>query len=221
MSSFDPIASLLPAGLALGLVGCGLDGEPDDQGDPYADAVSAFDPAPDSFFGHEQLPDIVLGPPRGGFDVASLGCAGAIELEFEAPGIVDGPGPDLIVFENPFDASFPEPGEVSVSADGISWTVFPCDPLTLAGCAGISPTLALPDSGIDPRDVELAGGDAFDLASADPALAEVRFVRIVDRSQAYWEAQGQSYCDPGQQGAGGFDLDAVVAVHHGLLAVAG
>ena len=204
------MALVLAGGGSFGCVGSEPEGEPTD---PYADFVVRFEPAPESTFGHEYLPEIVLGPPGGGFDVATLGCEGIIELELDSPGIVDGPGPDLIVFENPFDVGFPEPGEVSVSVDGVTWSVFPCDPISLEGCAGVTPTEATPSSGIDPRDVDLAGGDAFDLAELDPPLSEARFVRIEDRSRAHWEAQGESYCDPGQQGAGGFDLDAVVAVH--------
>ena len=115
------------------------------------------------------------------------------------------------MFENPFSEEFPEPGEVSVSADGSTWRSFPCDPTTLEGCAGVTPTLATPASGIDPLDPDLAGGDAFDLA--DLGLSEVRYIRIDDRSAEYWDGQGMSYCDPGQGGSGGFDLDAVAIVH--------
>src|SRR5690242_18166995 len=97
-----------PVALTLTLcVGCAS--EPDAGEDPYADEIVEFDSPADTVFGHDKLPDIVLGPPGGTFDVASLGCEGTIVLEFDGPGIVDGPGPDLIVFENPFD-DFPEPG---------------------------------------------------------------------------------------------------------------
>jgi hypothetical protein len=199
-------------GLALSLcVGCAID---PDVGDPYADGVVEFDPADATMFGHEHLPEIVLGPPGGLTDVASLGCEGTIVLEFGAPGITDGPGADFIVFENAFSEDFPEPGEVAVSEDGVTWSVFPCEPISLVGCAGVHPTLALPGSGIDPTDPELAGGDAFDLSDLADPLARVEFVRIRDRSREHWQAVGQlSYCDPGNQGAGGFDLDAITAVH--------
>ncbi|PRQ05259.1 hypothetical protein ENSA5_03780 [Enhygromyxa salina] len=187
----------------------------DDEGsDPYADAVVEFTPAEATTFGHEGLPDVVLGPPGGIYDVASLGCGGSIVVEFDPPGIVDRPGVDFIVFENPFTEDFPEPGEVAVSADGERWSVFPCAPESLEGCAGVSPTLALPGADIDPTDPARAGGDGFDLSALADAPAEVRFVRILDRSSEYWDSKGEiSYCDPGNQGAGGFDLDAVAAVH--------
>ena len=202
--AFGPIA-------LLGLVACGPD-EP--AGDAFADEVVAFAPAPASSFGHERLPEVVLGPPGGLQDVVSLGCEGEIILGFDEPGIVDGPGVDLIVFENPFAADFPEPGEVAVSEDGERWFTFACDPATLDGCAGVTPTLAYPGSGLDPRDPAEAGGDGFDLATLADAPAQVWFVRIRDRSREYWDTQAiGSFCDPGQQGAGGFDLDAIAAVH--------
>jgi hypothetical protein len=202
----------LALALALALcVGCASD---PDAGDPFADAVVEFEPAEGTVFGHEHLPDIVLGPPGGLVDVASLGCEGTIVLEFGEHGIVDGPGADLIVFENSFSEDFPEPGEVAVSEDGVSWLVFECEPISLEGCAGVSPTLALPGTGIDPTDPEVAGGDAFDLAALAKPLARANFVRIRDRSREHWEAVGELiYCDPGNNGSGGFDLDAIVAVH--------
>jgi hypothetical protein len=196
--------------LAIAAPGCEA---ADEDADPFADAVVELSSPDATTFGHAKLPDIVLGPPGGVYDVASLGCEGSIVLELDPPGIVDGPGPDLIVFENPFDG-FPEPGEVSVSDDGETWMVFPCDPVSLLGCAGVTATLAVPDSGIDPTDPSVAGGDSFDLAALPESPTAVRFVRIEDRSRAYWEALGGlSYCDPGNGGSGGFDLDAIAAVH--------
>lgn len=167
--------------------------------DLFADEVVAFTPAEGSSFGHDRLPDIVLGEPGGSLDVASLGCDGEIVLRFDEPGIVDGPGNDLVVFENSFGASFPEPGEVAVSEDGESWMVFACDPASLVGCAGVTPT----DE----------GGDGFDLGELAEAPSQVWFVRIRDVSRGYWSELGMDYCDPGQNGSGGFDLDAVAAVH--------
>lgn len=198
--------SLLAATLAL-LAACS---EPDAGGDPYADALVDFAPGTGASFGHDRLPDIVLGPPGGSLDVATLGCEGEIVLGFDAP-IVDGEGPDLIVFENAFATSFPEPGEVAVSEDGETWLSFACDPVALVGCAGMTPTLSdALDGALEPA---RTGGDAFDLAALPDAPAQVWYVRVRDRSRAYWAAQGMDYCDPGQMGAGGFDLDAVASVH--------
>lgn len=186
-------------------------GEPD----PYVDCLISFDPAPATLeaggFNYDALPGVVLGPPEGSAGVVALGCGGEIVLGLGEPFIVDGVGPDFIVFENPFNVSFPEPGLVEVSADGCEWSSFPCDPVSLAGCAGKSVTKALPNSGLDPTDPDVAGGDPFDLA--DVAVEQARYIRIVDVSEAYWSAMDQSYCDPGQGGKGGFDLDAIAVVN--------
>ena len=58
-------------------------------------------------FGQDQFPSIVYGPPlgagpnSGSLDVVSLGMNGFIVVDFDQM-IVDGEGPDLIVFENVF-----------------------------------------------------------------------------------------------------------------------
>ena len=156
----------------------------------------------------------MLGPPvgggatHGGTDVVSLGSGGTIVLELDEAGIVDGDGPDLIVFENAFlvgdDPTLPyaEPAAVAVSEDGTSWTEFPCrsDAYPYDGCAGWRPVLSSPENGIDPTDPALAGGDAFDLA--DVGVAHARFVRIRDLGLGL----------PAPPSAG-FDLDAVASVH--------
>jgi hypothetical protein len=192
--------------------------EAGDADDPYADCVESFLPGEGATFGHDAMPGIVLGPPHGGVagagatDVASLGCSGRITLAFDAPAIVDGPGPDLLVFENPFRAgeeTFAEPARVLVSDDGITWAAFDCavrgdGTWPPVGCAGIEPVLADGDPATDPA---VAGGDAFDLA--DVGLARARFVRLVDVTEEHYG--DRMWC--GGDG-GGFDLDAVAAAEH-------
>jgi hypothetical protein len=184
--------------------------------DPWADCVDAFEPAEGVSFGHDAMPEIVLGPPQGGgelmggTDTASLGCGGSITLGFVEPWPVDGPGPDLVVFENAFrsgEITFVEPAQVLVSEDGEDWRSFPCEPdggdEPPAGCAGLRPVLAAePDEPVDPSAV---GGDAFDLA--DVGLAEARWVRLIDRTAEHYGSQ--TWC---LGAAGGFDLDAIAAV---------
>jgi hypothetical protein len=170
----------------------------------------AFGPGQD--FGRASLPGIVLGPPKGGgsaqgsTDVASLGVGGSITLAFDGNVIVDGPGPDFIVFENPFavggnlDAPFVELGTVAVSDDGVTWTSFSCTATSppYGTCAGWHYVYANPDTnGIDPTDPTVAGGDPFDLA--DVGLARASFVRITSRPDLSTV----------------FDLDAVSIVHGG------
>ncbi|MDY0061697.1 MAG: cell surface protein [Myxococcota bacterium] len=223
-----PAWAVLLAACSL-LVGCVAEEEgpaggcpdPARQGsDPYPDCVVSFTPAGSATFGHDRLPAVVLGPPQGGgeaqggTDVVSLGCGGEIVLAFDGPGIVDRPGPDLLVFENPFrhgsGAVFVEPGEVAVSRDGQEWTAFPCRPAAAppdpSGCAGRQPVLAAPGDGRDPTSPAEAGGDAFDLR--DIGINKVIFVRITDRTADLY-GSSSLYC----QGAGaGFDLDGVAAV---------
>ncbi len=166
------------------------------------------------------MPGIVLGAPAGGgpasggVDVVSLGSHGEIMLSVEPNAIVDGEGPDFLVFENAFLAGgnpsnpYVELGEVSVSDDGISWTAFPCAAagFPYAGCAGVHPVLSSRDNAIPPTDPAQAGGDAFDLKEL--GVPRVRFIRIRDL--------GTVACsdDPSARfPTGGFDLDAIAVIH--------
>ena len=182
---------------------------------PFIDRVVMFQRGSGGGNGEDKLPDIVLGPPQGGGklkagrDVLSLGEGGSITVEFVDNEIVDGEGPDFIVFENPFlaapgndpDFGFFELAKVEVSFDGETWTEFPYDTGSRKGCAGHHPVLANAEKNeIDPTDPKVAGGDQFDLKEI--GVKVVRFVRITDV---------QSF--GGDDGAAGFDLDAIAAVH--------
>lgn len=215
----------LPTTVLLALAaGCGggSGGGPSGTGDAgtlaydparFAVAVVDFAPGAGAGYGQDALPDVVLGPPRGGglrqggTDVLSLGTGGTITLELGTDA-VDGPGPDLIVFENAFEVgagTFAEPGIVAVSEDGVTFTDFPCDPTAspdFPGCAGTEPVLANADTNaIDPTDPAVAGGNPFDLA--DIGVARARYVRITDGER------------PTNLGGGseGFDLDAIAVVN--------
>lgn len=183
----------------------------------YASNVESFTPGTSAGYNQDKMPGIVLGPPvgkgneAGSLDVVSLGAAGEIVLAFGDVGIVDGPGPDLVVFENAFwpngDATqvFAELGEVSVSEDGDTWHTFPCDTVgdgegNFPGCAGVTPTLEYDAEALIPLDPALSGGDAFDLA--DLGVKRARFVKIRDLETL--PAGGIST---------GFDLDAVGVIH--------
>jgi hypothetical protein len=173
-------------------------------------------------FGQAQLPAVIQGPPLGGgdghgtLDALSLGTGGTIVVSFGANAIVDGPGPDFIVFENPFHiggtsggAIYAEPGEVSVSDDGTTWTTFTCTASATSGppygaCAGWHPVYSTPDNGISPFDPATAGGDAFDLA--DLGVKHAKYVRIVDKS-------GETCAMGDTANQDGFDLDAVAIVN--------
>jgi hypothetical protein len=183
------------------------------QADPFADSVVSTALGPSSGFGMDLLPDVVLGPPRGGGEAAgsthvlSLGQGGEIVLGLDDMVVVDGEGPDLLVFENAFTAWI-ETGFVAVSEDGETWLEWDCDPSDAEGgypgCAGVSPVLASSDNGIDPTDPDQAGGDAFDLA--DLGLAEARYLRVRDSGLNAYGAD-----------TGGFDLDAVAVINGRVL----
>jgi hypothetical protein len=183
---------------------------------PYARDVVSFREGAHAGFGRGDYPGVVLGPPygkgtnAGSLDVLSLGVGGEIVLDFGARSIVDGPGPDFIVFENSFwpggvaASVFADLGEVAVSDDLETWLTFPCStqpvsPGVYPGCAGWTPTLAFDPFAVLPLDPARTGGDAFDLFSVGASSA--RYVRIRDLST---RGEGQ---------AAGFDLDAVGAIH--------
>ena len=178
-------------------------------GDPFADAVVSFTPGEGAGFGQSYLPDVVRGPPEGAGEyagslhVVSLGRDGEIVLELIDQPIIDGPGPDLLVFENPF-TGWIETGYVAVSEDGVTWAEWPCDPDDVdggqPGCSGVTPVLSHPDNGVDPTDPAVAGGDAFDLA--DLGLTTAWYVRVRDSGV-------NAYGSP----TGGYDLDAIAVVH--------
>lgn len=186
-----------------------------DEPDPFVDRVVCFQPGPGAGYGKKKLPKIVLGPPYGrgkligGTDVLSLGTGGRLVLEFVDNEVFDGPGADLLIFENAFledpgddpQRGFFELAKVEISLDGESWKEFPYDTIKRTGCAGHHPVFANPDlNDIDPTDPKDAGGDPFDLAEV--GLETARFVRITDLNNS-----------TGAEGTLGFDLDAVAAVH--------
>ena len=165
-------------------------------------ATEVIDYAPGR--GNEGFPDpgLALGGPRGaggqdsGTHVVTLGLQGSLTLGFADPGgrgriIADGPGADLIVFENPFvdgrtGLVFGELVRVRVSSDALHFAEFPtwCGetfsipptgpdgtifPELYSGFAGVNPvrvnvTSSGPAGQRDPFDPAQAGGDAFDLA---------------------------------------------------------
>ena len=199
----------------------GPDGSNGDGGlsaDRFVTSVVSFTPGPCAGFGTSAMPGVVEGPPqgggatKGGLDVVSLGTGGEIVVSFAPNAIVDGPGADFIVFENPFlvggNSQDPnaEPGEISVSDDGTTWTTYPCTATSYpyGACAGWHPVYSAPGNGISPVDPSAAGGDPYDLA--DVGLKHARFVRIRDKTS-------QACPDAGGPTTNGFDLDAVSIVN--------
>ncbi len=191
------------------LAGCATATAADDAIAPFANRVVSFKPGAGGTFGQDKMPGVVLGPPQGNgtaggsMDVVSLGVNGEIVLAFDGLRLIDGPGPDLIVFENAF-TGWQETGVVAVSEDGVTWHEWPCHADDKAGgypgCAGVHAVLSNPDNGIDPTDPDRAGGDAFDLA--DVTVTQARYVRIRDSGH-----------NPTEPPSAGFDLDAIALIH--------
>jgi hypothetical protein len=200
------------------------------RADRFVTTVVSFTPTDCTGFGQASMPGIVEGPPVGGgtghgsTDVVSLGSGGSIVVSFAPNAIVDGPGADFIVFENPFwiggnpNDPYAEPGQVSVSDDGVTWSAFPCTPTIdpqagdgtgVAGpygsCGGWQIVYSNPENGISPVDPSVAGGLALDLATV--GLVHARYVKIVDQTQEDCPEAGP------RPDTNGFDLDAVAIIH--------
>lgn len=179
----------------------------------FIQSVFSFDPGDGAGIGQDRFPQIVLGAPQGrgeiqgSLDVLTLGDGGAIVVDTFPCEIVDGEGPDFIVFENAFyvggnpQAPFAELGLVSVSADGTDFADFPCEEAAYpyTGCAGWHAVLSHPVNGISPFDPVAAGGDPFDLS--DIGVEKARYIRIED----LWGI--------GVPPKVGFDLDAIAVIN--------
>lgn len=196
---------------------------PKDIANPGGGTVSAGSPAN------------VLGPVTCSIgDTISLGDGGALTLTFDDP-VFDGPGDDLVVFENGFFSGlgvFAELGFVEVSTDGVTFARFPGVSLTAGPVASYDP--------IDPTDVfYLAGkhpggnqvpceGTGFDLSdlSSHPDvlsgavdLTEINYVKVVDviGNGSTRDSLGNPIYDPYPTdfSNGGFDLQAVGVINQG------
>lgn len=176
------------------------------------------------------------GQSSGSLDVYSIGLEpgdDTLVLGWSSGVVFDVEGPDLIVFENPFNIGdttrFMDPAVVEVSPDGVTFVAFPSaygapdptsyssDPSHWVGFAGVTPvTLHTEDFPVDPFG-PAAGGDAFDLADLpqdDPTatrvlLEGVRAVRITSASLHTDPNTGAPYVrDPVSNGP---DIDGVWA----------
>jgi len=166
-----------------------------------------------------------------GFD--DIGEGGYIVLEFDRK-IINGPGVDFKIFENPFKVGendyFIEAATIELSLDGSTWYAFPTqfngdlldandtkNPANyLQGYAGVNPVLSNWDDAGSPKPEESdSGGDFFDLENMISPIKENGFyyIKITDA--------GKTINDPGNYfdsgyvfGKGGFDLDAVVGINY-------
>lgn len=157
--------------------------------------------------------------------IVSLGDSGVATLTFEGI-IYDGIGPDFAVFENGFDDTFLELAFVEVSSDGQNFFRFPSisdtDTSQEIGSYGTLNTSYIHNlAGKYP----IGYGTPFDLneLSNIPGLdiQNITHVRLVDvigtmnDSLASRDSKGVKINDPYPTAwpGGGFDLDAVAAIH--------
>ena len=206
-----------------------------------ADAVSKFNRIAPAAYGKPaqalDLPD-QSAITEGALDVVALGTGGSITLAFVNNVIVDGPGPDFIVFENAFfclppdDASddygvFAEPVIVEVSDDGVNWARHPYDAASLAalggtgcadraaieklvGLAGITPTYG----GINIVPDDLLVWDAAGTAGVSGWGGDAFDLSDFGLTTARFIRLTDAGTNVGFPGATqGADIDAVVALH--------
>ncbi len=174
-------------------------------------------------------PNLMLGAPGGILDVQSLGydpaatnaLGGSVVLGFGDAGghrcIVDGPGADLAVYENPFRTTDAlgnagtenEVATVEVSADLVTWYLFA--PTDNTGLPAVETQRYADLAGVTPTN---EGGDPFDLADpgitpALPPTFQACYIRITDGGTK-WPDYGNTQTDLWDSGA---DIDAVQALH--------
>lgn len=171
----------------------------------------------------------------GSADVFSLGYKpgvnDSITLAWANGRLQNGPGADLVVFENPFvfgDGVFMDLIVVEVSIDGAEFrpiahdyvaadpTVYSSDPSLWHGFAGRTPVLLNADTNpVDPFDATAAGGDPLDLDDVvgdDDVARAIRagganFVRLVSASTQIDPHTGAVY--PHDGFANGPDIDGM------------
>lgn len=183
----------------------------------WAETVHRYEPGPD-VDETWQTPAKALGPANDDpFDVVVLGRGGLIEFSWPAP-LLNGPGPDIAIFENSFSDRFLELAHVEVSSDGQNWQRFPSISQTASptGSFGIT----------EPTDLSgLAGkyratfGTPFDFSDLpeNPLVDRnaIRFVRLIDvvGDGSNLDSLGHPIYDPYPTfGSAGFDLDGLAVL---------
>ena len=191
---------------------------------PGVQSITRARYGPGAGLGQDRLPQVLQSGPRGRGegagnvnDVLSLGVGGEIVLDFYPYEIVDGPGADFVIFENPFLLAarqpFAEPAQVALSTGGLAdsdFHRFPCDLSQVGdperwpypGCAGVRPVTTDSSAAcVDATTITEAGGDRFDLSQLP--LDRARYLRLRDAGVS-----------PLGINTKGFDLDAVLLINY-------
>lgn len=172
-------------------------------------------------------------------DVFSLGYEAGVDnyvtLRWSNRTVLNGPGADLAVFENPFlvgggPSCFMDQAVVQVSRDGEAWVSLPHDythddenlyepdPQLWPGFAGATPVLLNEDlNPVTPYDPETAGGDHFDLddlPDGDPEAEAIReqgftYIKIVTAPSLINPDTGEPFVK--EDISNGADIDGVYA----------
>ena len=189
----------------------------------WADRVLAYTPVKAMSWPYSSDPALAVGAPGGPDNVLRLGNGGSASIGFGEGGarrcIVDGTGPDFIVFSSAVPVTDPVDGPgtysqvmlVELSPDGLAWHAMPYHTVTSdpyvdparydVGLAGVSPTVG---TGSAAR-----GGDAFDLADVRDLGGVVCAVRVTDAWGVVAD-YGDTQPDPWQGGAG---IDTIRALY--------
>ena len=177
------------------------------------------------------------GQGAGSTDVFSLGYEVGVDnfivLSWTGWKVTNGPGPDFVVFENPFvfgGGVFMDQIVVELSRDGDNWVAFPFDyvagdetvysndPDDWVGFAGVTPVVYnIETNPVDPFDQQIAGGDPFDLDGLPDDGAEgsaikaggFAFLRLVAAATVINPDTGEPFVH--DSASNGPDIDGVIA----------
>lgn len=174
-----------------------------------------------------KTPEKAMGAATGStLDIVSLGRGGQITVTFDNP-IQNSTGWDFAVFENAMNDTFLELAYVEVSSNGIIFTRFDNDSLSVNPIGSFG--------AVDPTNIDgLAGkhrvgyGTPFDLGkliqspkvlSGKTNLAAITHIRLVDivGNGTYRDSDGDPIYDPyPTHSSAGFDLEAVAVRYENL-----
>lgn len=161
-------------------------------------------------------------------DVVSLGDSGIAIATFGAS-ILNGPGPDFVIFENGLSNTFLELAHVEVSSDGVNYYRFPSHSETqtntpIGGFGMLEPSFLYNLAG----KYRVGFGTPFDLEelkdSAGLNVNQVTHVKIIDAvgtlgAKGTTDSYGNKINDPYPTpfNSGGFDLNGVGVINQGSL----
>ncbi|MCW1920939.1 hypothetical protein OKA05_00135 [Luteolibacter arcticus] len=153
------------------------------------------------------------------YDIVTLGNGGRITMYFPHP-LRDGTGADFAIFENSISHGFLELAFVEVSSDGVNFFRFPNASLTPGVVGPLASNMEATNINGLASKYKAGFGTPFDLAALPDSpqfdKQRVAFVKIIDiiGSGTTKDSNNRPIYDPYPVvGSGGFDLDAIGAIH--------